>query len=102
MRAESTAAMAQAIAVLANLKSEFFAALGGEQFRIAQTANAVSGIENDGCGHDRAEQRAAADFIDSSNALAPAAQARFSKLSVQRSFFSRRSLAAETEILSCV
>src|SRR5208283_432014 len=31
---------------------------------------------------------------------APAAQTRLSKLSVQRSFFSRRNLAAEAEILS--
>jgi hypothetical protein len=32
--------------------------------------------------------------------VAPAAQARFSKLRVQRSFFSRRSLAAEAEMPS--
>jgi hypothetical protein len=39
-------------AMLANQEREFFAAFGGEQFRIAQAANAVRGVENDGGSHD--------------------------------------------------
>ena len=73
MRAESTAATAQAMQCLANQQREFFAALGREQFGIAQAANAVRRvvvlIEDDGGSHDRAEQRSAADFIDSGNVL---------------------------------
>ncbi len=39
----------------ANLKCEFFAALSRDQFRIAQAANAVCRVENDGGGYYRAE-----------------------------------------------
>ncbi len=53
--------------VLTNEGREFFATLGRKQFRIAQAANTVCGIENDGGGHNWAEQRSAADFIDSGN-----------------------------------
>jgi hypothetical protein len=51
----------------ANLKREFFAALGREQFGIAQAANAVGRVEDHGGGYDWAEQRSAANFIDSGN-----------------------------------
>jgi len=55
----------------ANQERKFFPALGGEQFRIAQTANAVSRvvvlIEDNGGSNDRAEQRSAAHLIDSGN-----------------------------------
>jgi hypothetical protein len=58
-------------AMLANQEREFFATLGGEQFGIAQAANAVRRvvvlIKDNGGRYDGAEQRSAANFIDSGN-----------------------------------
>jgi len=88
--------------MLANQEREFFAAFGEEQFGIAQAANAVRGIENDGGRNDRAEQRSAATSSTPATSVAPAAQARFSKLSVQRSFFSSRNFAVEGETPSAL
>jgi len=50
---------------LANLYRQLLAALGGEQFGIAQAANAVAWIEDHSGGHDRAEERSATNLIDS-------------------------------------
>ena len=81
-----------------NADGELFAALGGQQLRIAQAANAVSRIEDHGGGDYRTEERSASDFDRRRRLIcAPAAQARFSNLRVHRSRFSRRSLAAAGE-----
>lgn len=55
--------------MFADADGEFFATFRGQEFRIAQTANAVGGIEDHSGRHDRAEERSAADLIDSGNQL---------------------------------
>jgi len=52
MRAASTAAMAQAMACWRE-----------QQLRIAQSSNAISGIQDHGGGNHRSEQRATSDLV---------------------------------------
>ena len=54
--------------VFANAKGEFGAAVSREFFGIVQTDDAALGIENDGGGNDRTEERAAAGFVNASDA----------------------------------
>src|ERR1035441_5624384 len=104
MRAEFTAATAQAMECF-RIRSERSSRrsagsslesrrprmrCAGSSFRYRITAAATTGPNSD---PRPTSSTPATDF-------APAPQARFSKLSVQRSFFSRRNLAAEAEIPS--
>ncbi len=82
--------------MLANQKREFFAALGREQFGIAQAANAVCRIvvliEDHGGSYYRAEQRSAADFIDSGNAFRARSPSPLFKLKSAAQFFQQAQL----------
>src|SRR6266851_6747635 len=53
--------------VFPNALGQHFAALGQKQFGIAQAANTVVSIENNGSSYHRTEQRPAAHFIDASH-----------------------------------
>src|SRR4029077_1060453 len=53
--------------VLTNALGENFAALSGQELGVAQPADAVGTIENDGCGYDGAEQRPTTNFIHASD-----------------------------------
>src|SRR6267378_2777608 len=50
-----------------NALGQHFAALGQKQFGIAQAANTVVSIENNGSSYHRTEERPAAHFIDASH-----------------------------------
>ena len=54
--------------MFANARGKFHAALCGKFFRIVEADNAPLGIENHRGGDDRAEERAAAGFIEPGNA----------------------------------
>ena len=54
--------------VLADARSEFGAAIGGEFFRVVKTNDAALWIENHGSSNDGTEQRASAGFIQAGNA----------------------------------
>ena len=55
--------------MFANALGKNFAAFCGQKLRVAQAANAIAGIEHDGCGDHRAEQRSAADFVHARHQL---------------------------------
>jgi len=54
--------------VFVNARGEFGSAFGGKFFRIVETNNAAFWIQNNRGGNDRAEERAAAGFIKTSDA----------------------------------
>jgi hypothetical protein len=55
--------------MLADAGGQYFAAFLGKKFRIAQAANAITRIENDGGSNHAAEKRPAPDLIHSSHEL---------------------------------
>jgi hypothetical protein len=65
--------------VLVNAHGKFGASLGRKFFRVIETNNAALGIENDRGGNDRAEERAAAGFIETGDAH----PAKLSRLSLE-------------------
>lgn len=85
-------------AMLANQEREFFAALGGEQFGIAESPNAGRGIvvsiENDGSCDHWTEQRPAAHFIDSGNILCAGVPRPLFKLKSAAQFFQQAQLGS--------
>jgi len=62
--------------VLANSQRQNFAALGGQFLGIIESDDPPPGIQDDGCGNDLAEKRAAPHFVKTGNPL-PAALAGF-------------------------
>jgi len=62
--------------VFSNSHGQNFAALGGQFLGIVKADNPPPGIQDDGCGNNLAEKRAAPHFVKSGNSL-PAALARF-------------------------
>jgi len=96
MRAESTAAMAQAIARLRICTAAPRGARRGAVWNRA-SRNAVAWIEDHSGGHDRAEERSATNLIDSGHEFGAHGPSPPFNLSVQRSFFRSRNLAAEAE-----
>lgn len=66
--------------VLSNTRSKFGAPLGSEFLRIVETDDSTLRVEDDGGSYYRAEERTAACFIESSDAL-PTTVARFALIS---------------------
>src|SRR5512142_286310 len=58
-------------AMLANALGEYIPTFPGKEFRIAQSANAIFRIENDGGRNYAPEERSAPNFIHSGNQLGP-------------------------------
>ena len=86
----------------ANEERERFAALGRKQFGIAQAANAVSRVEYDGGGYDRAKQRSAADFIDSGNVFGARGPRLLFKIKRAAQFFQQAQLGGGGRKFVCV
>ena len=53
--------------VFTNAFGKHFSPLREQQFRIAKASNSITGIQNNGCGYNRAKQRSAAYLVDACN-----------------------------------
>src|ERR1700722_2979022 len=100
MRAESTAAMAQAIEcwrirIASSSRRSARSSFESRKPRMRYDGSRITAAATTGPKRDPRPTSSTP-----ATCSAPVAQARFSNFKVQRSFFSRRSLAAEAEILS--
>src|SRR5208282_1422961 len=100
MRAESTAAMAQAIECWRIRTASSSRRSAGRSFESRRPRMRCAGSRMTAAATTGPNSDPRPTSSTPATCSAPAAQARFSKLSVQRSFFSRRSLAAAAEMPS--
>jgi hypothetical protein len=89
-------------AMLANSEREFLAAFGGNQFGITQATNAIGRIEDHGSGDDRAEQRSAANFVDSGNVVGARGPCPLLEIQSAAQFFQQAQLGGGGRQTVCV